>query len=175
MPSNHPILCHPLLLLLSIFPSIRYFSNDLALCIRWPKYWSFSFSISCSNVYSGLISFRIDWFDLLAVQGTLKSLLQHHSLKVSILWCSAFFIDCPTLTSIHECWENHSFDYTALLAKGSLCILICYLSLLSSESLLVFYPVQTEDNSTTLKVTMRIDNAQSALNMNLILTIWEQR
>ena len=175
MPSNHPILCHSLLLLLSIFPSIRFFSNELALRIRWPKYWSFSFSISPSNEYSGLISFRIDWFDLLAVQGTLKSLLRHHSLKVSILWCSAFFIDCPTLTSIHDYWENHSFDYTALLAKGSLCILICYLSLLSSESLLVFYPVQTEDNSTTLRVTKRIDNAQSALSMNLILTIWEQR
>ena len=175
MPSNHPILGHPLLLLLSIFPSIRFFSNELALRIRWPKYWSFRFSLSPSNEYSGLISFRIDRFDLLAVQGTLKSLLRHHSLKVSILWCSAFFIDCPTLTSIHDYWENHSFDYTALLAKGSLCILICYLSLLSSESLLVFYPVQTEDNSTTLRVTKRIDNAQSALSMNLILTIWEQR
>ena len=91
MPSNHLILCHPLLLP-SGFPSIRVFSNELALCIRWPKYWSFSFSISPSNEYSGLISFRIDWFDLLAVQGTLKSLLQHHSLKASVLRCSAFFI-----------------------------------------------------------------------------------
>ena len=90
--SNHLILCHPLLLLPSIFPSIRVFSNESALCIRWPKYWSFSFSISPSNEYSGLISFRIDWFDLLAAQGTLKSLLQHHSLKASILWHSAIFM-----------------------------------------------------------------------------------
>ena len=91
MPSNHPILCHPLLLLPSVFPSIRVFSNDSALCMR-SKYWSFSFSISPSNEYSGLISFRIDWFDLLAVQGTFKSLLQYHSLKASILWHSAFFM-----------------------------------------------------------------------------------
>ena len=92
MPSNHFILCHPLLLPPSIFPSIRVYSNESVLRIRWPKYWSFSFSISPSNEYSGLISFRIDWLDLLAVQGTLKSLLQHHSSKASILWCSAFFI-----------------------------------------------------------------------------------
>ena len=92
MPSNHLALCLPLLLLPSIFPSIRVFSNESALCIRWPKYWSFSFNISPSNEYSRLISFRIDWFDLLAVQGTLKSLFQHHSLKASVLWCSAFFI-----------------------------------------------------------------------------------
>ena len=92
MPSNHFILCHPLLLLPSIFPSIRVFSSKSVLHIRWPKYWSFSFSISPSNEYSGLISFWIDWFDLLAVQGTLKSLLQHHSSKASILRCSAFFI-----------------------------------------------------------------------------------
>ena len=91
MPSNHLILCHPLLHLPSIFPSIRVFSNELAHCIRWPKYWSFSFSISPSNEYSALTSFRIDWFDLLAVQGTLKSLLQHHSSKASILQHSAFF------------------------------------------------------------------------------------
>ena len=88
MPSNHLILCHSLLLLPSIFPSIRFFSNESALHIRWPKYWSFSFSISPSNEYSGLISFRISWFDLLAVQGTLKSLLQYHSSKASILWFS---------------------------------------------------------------------------------------
>ena len=91
MPSNHLVLCHPLLLS-SIFPSIRVFSNESALCIRWPKYWSFSFSISPSNEYSGQISFKIDWFDLLADQGTLKSLLQHHSSKASILQRSAFFI-----------------------------------------------------------------------------------
>ena len=92
MPSNHLILCHPLLLLSPIPPSIRVFSNESALRIRWPKYRSFSVSISPSNEHPGLISFRMDWLDLLAVQGTLKSLLQHHSSKASILWCSAFFI-----------------------------------------------------------------------------------
>ena len=91
MPSNHLILCRPLLLLPLIFPSIRFFSSELALRIRWPKYWRFSFSISPSNEYSGLVFFRIDWFDL-AVQGTHKSLLQHHGSKASILWCSAFFM-----------------------------------------------------------------------------------
>ena len=92
MPSNHLILYHPLLLLLSVFPSIRVFSKESVLRIRWPRYWSFSFSISPSSEYSGLISFRMDWLDLLAVEGTLKSLLQHHSAKASILWRSAFFI-----------------------------------------------------------------------------------
>ena len=92
MPFNHLILCCPLLLLPSIFPSIRFFSNESVLRIWWPKHWSFSFNISPSNEYSGLISFRMDWLDRLAVQGTLKSLLQHHSSKASILWCSAFFI-----------------------------------------------------------------------------------
>ena len=91
MPSNHLILCRPLLLLPPIPPSIRVFSNESALHIKWPKYWSFSFSISSSHKHPGLVSFRMDWLDLLAVQGTLKSLLQHHSSKVSILWCSAFF------------------------------------------------------------------------------------
>ena len=91
MPSSHLILCRPLFLLPSIFPNIRVFSNESALRIRWPKYWSFSFNISPSNEYSGLISFRTDWLDLLAVQGTLKSFLQHHSSKASISWCSAFF------------------------------------------------------------------------------------
>ena len=89
-PFNHLILCHPLLILLSIFPRIRVFSNELTLCIRWPKYWSFS--ISPANEYSGLISFRVDWFDLLAVQGTLMNLLQHQNLKASLVWCSAFFV-----------------------------------------------------------------------------------
>ena len=92
IPPNHLILCHPLLLLPSVFPSNRVFSNESTLCMRWPKYWSFSFSISPSNECSGLISFRMDWLDLLAVQGTLKSLLQHHSSKASILQHSAFFI-----------------------------------------------------------------------------------
>ena len=110
MPSNHLILCHPLLLLPSVFPSIRVFSNKSVLHTRWPKYWSFSFSISPSNEYSGLISFRIDWFDLLTVQGTLKSLLLHYRLKASFLRCSAFFISHPTLTSKCDYWKNHSFD-----------------------------------------------------------------
>ena len=103
MLSSHLILCHPLLFLPSVFPSIRVFSNESALCIRWPKYWSFSFSISISssNEYSGLISFRFDWLDLLAVQGTSKSLLQHHSLKASILWCSVvFMVQLPHLKKI---------------------------------------------------------------------------
>ena len=92
MPSNHLILCCPFFLLPSVFPSIWVFSNESVLCIRWPKYWSFSFSISPSKEHPGLISFRMDWLDLLAIQGTLKSLLQHHSSKASILWCSAFFM-----------------------------------------------------------------------------------
>ena len=102
MPSNHLILCHPLLLLPSIFRRIRIFSNESVLCIRWPKYWSFSFSISPSNEYSELISFRIGWLDLPAVQGTLQSLLQHHSSEASVLWHSAFFIvqiSHPTMTT----------------------------------------------------------------------------
>ena len=109
MPSNHLSLCRPLLLPPSVFPSIRVFSNKSVLCIRWPKYWSFSFSMSPSNEYSGLISFRMEFLDLLAVQGTLKSLLQHHSSKASILQCLAFFIS-PSLTSIHDQWKNHSLD-----------------------------------------------------------------
>ena len=96
MPFNHLILCHPLLLLPSIFPSIRAFSNESALCIRWPKYWSFSFNISPSSEHSGLISFRMDWLDFLSVQGILKSLIHHHSSKASILWCSAFSVVQPS-------------------------------------------------------------------------------
>ena len=107
MPSNHLILCCPLLLLPSIFPSIRVISNELVVHIRWPKYWSFSFSISPSNEYSGLISFRMDRLDLLAVQGTLKSLLQHHSSKVSL---TLSFLYSPAVTSIHDYWKNHSLD-----------------------------------------------------------------
>ena len=99
MPSNHLILCYPLLLLPSIFPSIRVFSNESVLCIRWPKYWSFSFSISPSNEYSGLISLRIDWFALLAVHGTLRGLLQHHSSKASILWHSTVQLSHPYMTT----------------------------------------------------------------------------
>ena len=113
MPSYHFTLCHPLLLL-SIFPSIRIFSNESALCIRWPKYWSFS--ISPYNEYLGLISFRIDWFDLLEVQGTLKSLIQHHSSKASILWCSAFFM-VQFFTSIHDYWKNHSLTIWTFVSE----------------------------------------------------------
>ena len=109
MPSSHLILCHPLLFLPPIPPSIRVFSNESTLRMRWPKYWNFSFNISPSKENPGLISFRMDWLDLLAVQGTLKSLLQHHSSKASILWYSAFFT-VPTLTSIHDHWKNHSLD-----------------------------------------------------------------
>ena len=109
MPSNHLILCRPLLLLPSIFPSIRVFSNESALHIRWPNYWSFSFSISPSSEYSGLISFRMDWLDLLAVQGTLKSLLQHPQFK-NINSSAVSFLYSPTLTSIHNYWKNHSFN-----------------------------------------------------------------
>ena len=121
MLSNHLILCCPLPLLPSIFPSIRVFSNESALCIRWPKYWSFSFNISPSSEHPGLISFRMDWLDLLAVQGTLKSLLQHHSSKVSILWHSAFFIvqlSHPYTTTgknsfdeMDLCWQSNAFAF----------------------------------------------------------------
>ena len=115
MPSNHLILCHPLLLLPSVFLSIRVFSNESVLHIRWPEYWSFSFSISPSSEYSGLISFRIDWFDLPAVQGTLKSLLQHHSSKASILQHSAFQLSHPYMT---DYWKNsHIWLNGPLLAK----------------------------------------------------------
>ena len=109
MLSNHLILCRPLLLLPSVFPSIRVFSNEPALHIRWPKYWSFSFSISPSEEHPGLISFRMDWLDLLAVQGTLKSLLQHHNSK-NINSSALSFLYSPTLTSIHDHWKNHSLE-----------------------------------------------------------------
>ena len=110
MPSSHLILCRPLLLLPSIFPSIRAFSNESALRIRWPKYWSFSFNISPSKEHPGLISFRRDWLDFLAVQGTLKSLLQHYNSKESINSSVLSFLYSPTLTSIHDHWKNHSLD-----------------------------------------------------------------
>ena len=115
MPFNHLILCHPLLILPSIFPSIRVFSNESALHIRWPKYWRFS--ISPSNEHPGLISFRVDWLDLLAVQGTLKSLLQHHSPKASILSCSACFM--VQLSVIHNYWKNRNYDYTDLVRQSN--------------------------------------------------------
>ena len=108
MPSNHLILCHPLLLLPSIFPSVRVLSDESALCIRWPKYWSFSFSISPSNEHQGLISFRMDWLDLLAVQGTLESSPMPQFKNISSLALS--FLYSPTFTSIHDYWKNHSID-----------------------------------------------------------------
>ena len=117
MPSNHLILCYPLLLP-SIFPSIRVFSNELALRIRWPKYWTFSFSFSPSNEYSELIFFSVDWFDLLAVQGSLRSLLQYHNSKASILWCSAFFmvqLSHPYMTN----WKNHGTDQKKVTVSKS--------------------------------------------------------
>ena len=117
MASNHLILCCPLLLLPSIFPSIRVFSNESALHVRWPKYWSFSFSISPSNECSELLFFRIDWFDLLAVQGPLKSLLQHHSSKASILRHSAFSM-VRLSHSYMTYWKNHSFDYVRLCRQS---------------------------------------------------------
>ena len=126
MPSNHLILCRPLLLLPSIFPRIRVISNESALHIRWPKYWSFNFSISPSNEHPGLISFRMDWLDLLAVQGTLKSLLQHPQFKASILWCSAFFtvqLSHPYMTT----GKTIALNDGPLLAKYCLCFLICCL------------------------------------------------
>ena len=116
--ANHLILCCPFLFLPSIFPSIRVFSNESVLHIRWPNYWSFSFSISPSNEYSGLIPFRMGWFDLLAVQGTHNSLLHHHNSKASILWHSAFFI-VQTLTSIYDYWKNHSFDQMDLCRQSN--------------------------------------------------------
>ena len=110
MPSNHLILCHPLLLLPSVFPSIRVFSNESVLRIKRPKYWGFSFNINLSNECSGLISFRIDSFELLSVQRTLKSLLQHHSSKLNYSALSYIYIDIYTLTSIYDCWKTHSFE-----------------------------------------------------------------
>ena len=126
MPSNHLILCHPLLLLSSIFPSIRIFSNESTLHIRWPKDWSFSFKTNPSNEHPGLVSFRMDWLDLLAVQGTLKSLLQHHSSEASILWCSAFFIvqlSHPYMTT----GETIALTRWIFVDKVMSLFLICYL------------------------------------------------
>ena len=126
MPSNNLILCRPFLLLPSIFPGIRVFSNELALCIRWPKYWSFSFSPS--NEYSRLMSFRIDWFDFLAVQGTLKeSFAAPHLKGINSLVLNLIY--SPTLASVHDYWKNYSFDNKPLSAKWYLCFLIHYLGL----------------------------------------------
>ena len=128
MPSNHLILCRPLLLLPSIFPRFKVFSSKLVLRIRWPKYWSFNFSISPSKEYSGLISFRMDWLDLLAVQGTLKSLLQHHSSKASIFQCSAFFI-VQLSHSYMTTGKNIALTRWTFVGKWCLCFSICYLGL----------------------------------------------
>ena len=129
VPSNHLILCFPLLLLSLIFPSISVFSKESILCIRWPKYWSFSLTIIPSNEYSGLISFRMDWSDLLAIQGTLKSLLQHHSSKAPILWCSAFFIvqlshtymtNGKTIALTRQTFVDKYFNESNIFLYGSL-------------------------------------------------------
>ena len=128
MLSNPLILCCPLLLLPLISSSIRVFSSELALCIRWPKYWSFGFSISLSNEYSGLISFRIDWFDLLAVQGTLKSLLQCHSSKASVLWCSASFM-AQVLHPYMTTGKTIALTIWTLVAKVMSLFLICCVGL----------------------------------------------
>ena len=144
MPFNHLILCRPLLLSLSIFPSIRVFSNKSALHIRWPKYWSFSFSISPTSEHSGLISVRMDWSDFLAVQGTLKSLLQHHSSKASILWCSAFFIvqlSYSNLISVLTIWLCPCVESSLVLLEEGVCYDQCVLlaKLLLAFDLLVLY------------------------------------
>ena len=133
MTSNHLIFCHPILLLPSIFPSIRVFSNESVLCIRWPKYWSFSFSISPSNEYSGLISFRIDWLDLLAVQGTLKSLLQYHSSKASILQRSAFII----VQLSHPCMTTGKT--IALTRRTLVCKVMSLLLNMLSRLVIIFF------------------------------------
>ena len=135
IPSNHLILCHPLLLSPSIFPSIRVFSNESVLHITWPKYWSFSFSISPSNEYYGLISFRIDWLDFLAIQGTLKSLLQHHKKKASILHCSAFFIvqlSHPYMTTGKTITLTR-WTFVSNVMSANLLSLQCYITLVLLE------------------------------------------
>ena len=161
MPTNHLLLCHPLLLLPSIFPSIRIFSNESILCMRWPKFWSFSFSISPSNEYSGLISFRINWLDLLAVQGTLKSLLQHHSSKASVLWHSDFFtvqLSYPYMTTGKTIRLTiRTFDYKVMslifnmlsrlvivFLPRSKCLLIAWLQ---SPSAVILQPLKIKSDT----------------------------
>ena len=143
MPSNHLILCCPLLLLPSIFPSIRVFSSELVLCIRWLKYWSFSFSISPSNEYSGLISFRMDWFDLLAVQGTLKSLLQYHNSKASVLQHSPFFI-------VQLSHPHMTIGKTIALARGTFArfCLSTYKLVFTSGKIILFHEMVVLASST---------------------------
>ena len=138
MPSDHLILCHPLLLPPSFFSSIRVFSNESVLHIKWPKYWSFSFSISSSSGYTGVISFRFHWLDLLAVQGTLKSLLWHHNLKASILQCSAFLMaSCPTyLYYVHAC-DHMGLFYVLFFPHEALCTKYAFIMLQSSYNCLL--------------------------------------
>ena len=158
MPSNHLIICHPLPLLSSIFPCIMVFSKESVLHIRWPKYWSFSFSISPSNEYSGSISFRIDWFELLAVQGTLKSLLQHHNPKASILWHSAFFmveLSHPYVTDDTSPWHHsiHNAGEGRDLHRG--CLLTCLFPLLPPSPC---HPLpKTKQNKKTLRRKRRVN------------------
>ena len=152
MPSNHLILCGPLLLLPSFFPRIRVFPNESVLCIRWPKYWSFSFNISPSNEYSGLISFRIDWFNLLAAQGSLKSLLQHHSSKASILQPSAFFIvqlSHPYMTTGKA---------TALIRRTFVCKVMFLLFNMLSRLIIASYPSPLDGRQTEKHNHRKITN-----------------
>ena len=141
MPSNHLILCRHLLLL-SIVPRIRVFSNESALPVRWPKYWSFSFSISSSKECSGLISFRMDWLDLLAVQETLKSVLQHHSLKASTLPCSAFFmVQLSHYPVFHDHWKNHTFNYMHLCQQSDISAFLIHCLGSSREQCMIIYVI----------------------------------
>ena len=140
IPSNHVILCRPLLLSPSIFPSIRVFSNESVLHIRWPKYWSFSFNIRPSNEYSGLISFKMDWLDLLAVQGTLKSLLQYHSSKASILWCSASLTRQTFVGKVMSLLFNMLCTLVIAFLPRSKCLLISWLQ---SPSAVILEPPKT--------------------------------
>ena len=178
MPSNHLIICHPLLLLPSIFPYIRVFSNESVLCIRWLKYWSFSFNISPSNEYSGLISFRMDWLDLLAVQGTLKNLLQHCCSKASIIWHSAFFIiqlSHPYMTTgktialtrwifvgkvMSQLFNMLSRLVLSFLPKSK-CLLISWLQ---SPSTVIFEP--TKIKSVTVSIVSPMECSSAALTLH---------
>ena len=164
MPSYHLILCRPLLLLPSIFPSFRVFSSESAVHIKWPKYWSFSFSISPSNKYSGLISVRIDWFDLLAVPGTLKSLLQHHSSKASVLWRSAFFMVQLSHPLHWLLGEKYMVLEVLLPAVFTLCLTSC---------IKVLYPLPISPNLKVIKLLRgrKVLSASVSLSFLIILFI----
>ena len=167
MPSNHLILCHPLLLPPSIFPSIRVFSSDSVLHIRWPKYWSFSFIVSPSNEYSGLISFRMYWLDLLVVQGTLKSLLQHHGSKASMLWCSAFVIvqlSHPYTTTgknIALTWRTNTHNSKIMFILNSVLYLLTYSQYFTKNTYL-----KTEESIFFEKQGFGSSNARNLKNQN---------